>query len=116
MFEIWTKLAPLSGVIALIVALILFLRVKALPADNARMQEIGSYIREGSMAFLGRELKILGGYSFVLFFVLWYALGISTAAAFLTGAFLSLGAGFAGMKSATLANIRTAQAAKEKGR
>ena len=116
MFEIWTKLAPLSGLVALCVAAILFFRVKALSPGNARMMEIGGYIREGSMAFLGREFKILAVYSAVLFAVLWGALGLSSATSFLLGAMLSLLAGFCGMQSATLANIRTAQAAKEKGR
>ena len=104
MFEIWTKLAPLSGLVALCVAAILFFRVKALSPGNARMMEIGGYIREGSMAFLGREFKILAVYSAVLFAVLWGALGLSSATSFLLGAMLSLLAGFCGMQSAPAAS------------
>jgi len=116
MLDIWTKLAPLSGGIALIVAFFLLMRVKALPPGTPRMIEIGGYIREGSMAFLGREFKILFGYSIVVFAILTYFLNIYSAAAFLAGAILSLAAGYAGMNSATLSNIRTAQAARDKGR
>jgi len=109
-------IALISGVAALIVAAILFFRVKALPAGNARMTEISGYIREGSMAFIGREFKILAIYSVVVFGVLAWGLNLSTALAFLFGAGLSMFAGFVGMQAATLANVRTAQAAKEKGR
>ena len=116
MLQTWIYLAPITGIIALVVAAILLIRVKALPAGNDRMQEIGSYIREGSMAFLGREFKILGVYSIVVFIVLALALGLPSGLAFLAGAGLSIVAGFVGMKSATWANIRTAQAAKEHGR
>lgn len=115
-FSHWSTLAPLSGILALIVAMVLFLRVKALPAGNARMLEIGSYIREGSMAFLGREFKFLTFYSLAVFVLLFFTLGLSSAASFLLGAVLSLVAGFSGMQAATLANVRTAEAAKRSGR
>ena len=116
MLEVWSVVAPITGVVALVAAAVLLVRVKALPGGTGRMVEIGASIREGSMAFLGREYKILAVYSVVLFFVLSWALTLATALSFLLGAFLSLSAGFMGMHAATLANVRTAQAAKEKGR
>ncbi|MBS1985257.1 MAG: sodium-translocating pyrophosphatase [Bdellovibrionales bacterium] len=116
MIEMWTSLAPLVGVAALVLAAILFVRVKALPGGNARMTEISGYIREGAMAFLAREYKILVVYSIVVGSVLGFALGQAAALSFLLGAGLSLVAGLSGMQSATLANVRTAQAAKEGGR
>jgi K(+)-stimulated pyrophosphate-energized sodium pump len=115
-FEIWTQLAPLSGILALVAALALYIRVKAQPAGNERMLEIGGYIKEGSMAFLGREFKILGVYSLVVFVALWWGLDLNSALSFLLGASLSAVAGFCGMHAATSANVRTAQAAKDKGR
>ncbi len=115
-FSVWTRVAPLSGVLALVIAVILFVRVKALPPGNARMIEIGGFIREGSMAFLKREFQILGVYSAVVFVFLYAFLGLSSAASFLLGAVLSLVAGYSGMQAATLANIRTAEAARQKGR
>jgi K(+)-stimulated pyrophosphate-energized sodium pump len=114
--QIWNVLAPLSGVVALVFAMILYFRVIAQPTGNARMMEIAGYIREGSMAFIAREFKILSIYSIALFVVLSLSLGLATALAFLAGALLSMGAGFVGMKSATAANVRTAQAAKDVGR
>jgi K(+)-stimulated pyrophosphate-energized sodium pump len=109
--------APVVGAFALVVAFALYYRVKLLPAGNARMIEISGYIREGSMAFLFREYKILFLYSLILFLILGFsALGWETAASFVLGAFLSLLAGFMGMRAATLANVRTAEAARGSGR
>ncbi|NCN40475.1 sodium-translocating pyrophosphatase [bacterium] len=107
---------PVLSVVALIVAFILLVKVKALPAGNARMVAISEQIREGSMAFLNREFKLLGVFSIVMFVVLYFALGVATAASFLLGAFLSMTAGYIGMNSATAANTRTAEAARTSGK
>lgn len=104
------------GLVALIFAFVLYLRVKKQNPGNERMIEIGSYIREGAMAFLMREYKILFFYSIVIFVVLTYAFSLHTSLAFLAGAGLSLLAGFIGMKAATHANVRTAELARTKGR
>jgi K(+)-stimulated pyrophosphate-energized sodium pump len=101
------------GPLALVIALALYLRVKAQPVGNETMNRIGQYVREGSMAFLTREYKVLAIYSIVVIALLAYALGVIPAASFFAGAFLSLLAGFFGMKAATYANVRTAQAARE---
>lgn len=114
--EQWSLYAPISGFLALVMAAILYARVKSQPAGNGRMTEIAGYIREGAMAFLGREFKILGVYSLALFGVLLVGVSSETAWSFLLGAALSLVAGFAGMKAATLANVRTAEAARDKTR
>ncbi len=116
MLDIWILIAPISGLIALLLAFVLFTRVRALPGGNERMLEIGGYIREGSMAFLGREYKILAIYSAVFFLVLWQMLGIGVATSFLAGAGLSLFAGNMGMQAATYGNTRTAKAAMDSGR
>ncbi len=99
------------GVIGLIIAVFFYIRVKAQPGGNETMERIASYVREGSMAFLVREYKVLFVYSIVVAAALWYGLGMVAAISFLVGAFLSLLAGFAGMKAATYANVRTTQAA-----
>jgi K(+)-stimulated pyrophosphate-energized sodium pump len=101
------------GPIALAIALALYLRVKAQPEGNETMNRIGSYVRAGSMAFLAREYKVLAVYSVVVMALLAYGLGWEAAVCFFAGAFLSLLAGFCGMKAATFANVRTAQAARE---
>ncbi len=116
MIEFWTMAGPVVSVVALIVAFVLLARVKALPAGNAKMVEISDAIREGSMAFLNREFKLLGVFAIVMFGVLYFSLGFATAGAFLLGAFLSLTAGYIGMNSATSANTRTAEAARSVGK
>lgn len=105
-------LAPaVAGVIGLIFALILYIRVKRQPTGNETMNRIAGYIREGSMAFLAREYLFLAVYAVVVGAALAVALGWKAALWFLLGAFLSLLAGFFGMKAATYANVRTTQAA-----
>jgi K(+)-stimulated pyrophosphate-energized sodium pump len=108
------NVAPmLIGVVSLIIALGLYIRVKAQPEGNETMNRIGKYIREGSMAFLTREYKVLFVYSLVVMVLLGFSLGIVASLCFLLGAFLSLLAGFFGMKAATYANVRTAQSARD---
>jgi K(+)-stimulated pyrophosphate-energized sodium pump len=101
----------IAGVVGLIVAMGLYLRVKAQPAGNETMNRIANYVREGSMAFLVREYKVLFVYAIVVAAALWFALGGIAAGSFVLGAFLSLLAGFFGMKAATYANVRTSQQA-----
>ncbi|AHI05733.1 membrane-bound proton-translocating pyrophosphatase [Bdellovibrio bacteriovorus W] len=101
----------IAGVVGLVVALVLYIRVIKQPGGNETMERIASYVREGSMAFLVREYKVLTIYSVVVAAVLWFALGPIAAGSFILGAFLSLLAGFFGMKAATYANVRTSQAA-----
>ena len=105
-------LAPsIAGLVGLVIAIGLYFRVKAQPAGNETMNRIAGYIREGSMAFLVREYKVLAVYCVVVGALLFYALGGLAAFWFVMGAFLSLLAGFIGMKAATFANVRTTQAA-----
>jgi K(+)-stimulated pyrophosphate-energized sodium pump len=101
----------IAGVVGLILAVVLYLRVKAQPTGNETMNRIAGYIREGAMAFLVREYKVLFVYAIVVGLALWFALGGIAAGSFILGAFLSLLAGFFGMKAATYANVRTTQAA-----
>ena len=108
----WLLLAPLSAVAGLVLAAFFYFRVRALPEGNADMARIAGYIREGSMAFLSREYKVLAVYAAVVFVALGFSLGWVAALWFLAGAALSLGAGFVGMKAATYGNVRTAQAAR----
>lgn len=106
-------ISPLiAGAVGLVVALFFYFRVKAQPDGNETMNRIAQYVREGSMAFLVREYKVLAIYSVVVGVALGVALGWIAAASFVLGAFLSLLAGFFGMKAATYANVRTTQAAR----
>jgi K(+)-stimulated pyrophosphate-energized sodium pump len=80
-------------------------------AGNEKMQEIAAAIREGAMAFLAREYKVIIWFVLVVGVLLGWLLDWYTAIAFILGAFLSALAGNIGMRTATKANVRTAQAA-----
>ena len=111
--QMWTALPAIAGVVALVIAAAFYVRIKALPEDHPDVKRIGGYIREGAMAFLVREYKVLAIYSVVVFLGLSFAFQSPMPGLwFLLGAFLSLLAGFVGMKGATYANTRTALAAK----
>ena len=90
---------------------------KANPGSS-RMQEIAAAIAEGADAFLKSEYKILALFIVALFLLIGLFIGENswmTAVCFLIGAGFSILAGFFGMKVATKANVRTAQAAQEGG-
>ncbi|MGL4607431.1 MAG: sodium-translocating pyrophosphatase [Eubacteriaceae bacterium] len=110
-------IAPVIGVVALLVALVFAKRVTSVDAGTDRMKEIASYIHEGAMAFLTREYKMLAIFIAVLFVVLCVTpgLGWQSAVSFLVGAIFSILAGFFGMQVATKANVRTANAAQKSG-
>ena len=108
---LWTQVPFYAGIVGLVIAAALYMRIAKLPEGNATMARIAGYIREGAMAFLMAEYKVLAIYALVVFGALSAALGVVAGGWFLAGAALSLLAGFIGMKGATLANVRTAQAA-----
>ena len=106
------------GIIGLIYTLIKFNWVAKQDAGTPRMKEISNYIAEGAMAFLRAEWKVLG-YFVVIVAILLAVMSSanpnshwSIALAFVLGAVLSATAGYIGMKAATKANVRTAQAAR----
>jgi K(+)-stimulated pyrophosphate-energized sodium pump len=113
--EVWTTAAPYLGVAGMIVAFVIYLRIKAGDPGSAEMVEISDLIHEGAMAFLRREYTILMIFVAVVFVALWLGVDNRTAIAFLAGAGCSIVAGFCGMKAATRANVRTAQAANALG-
>ena len=103
------------SVLGLLYAFYLKHKINKVQVENERMKEIQSYIREGAMAFLKREFTTLAIFVAILFVVICIAIGWQTAVCFLFGALFSALAGLIGMKSATAANARTAQAAQTKG-
>ena len=100
-----------AGGFGLVLAQFFYFRMKVQPAGNETMNRIAGYVREGAMAFLVREYKVLSVYSVIVGVALFLSLGFLAAMSFVVGAFLSLLAGFFGMKAATYANVRTTQAA-----
>ncbi len=108
-------IAPIVGVIALFYALYKAMSINKVDAGNDRMKEIASYIEDGAMAFLTREYRTLVIFAGVLAIILFIGINWQTAVSFVIGALFSALAGFFGMKVATKANVRTANAAKESG-
>ncbi|HNF49959.1 MAG TPA: sodium-translocating pyrophosphatase [Chitinophagales bacterium] len=110
---------PAMGLFGLLITFVKFNWVKKQDAGDANMKELAGYIADGAIAFLKAEWKILtyfGIIAAVLLAVLGFAGGEGSspviALAFLTGAIFSATAGYIGMKVATLANVRTTQAAR----
>ncbi|HIF63657.1 MAG: sodium-translocating pyrophosphatase [bacterium] len=108
-------LAWLAGVLGLGVAGVLFFAVKKESPGNEKMVEIAQAIKEGSITFIKREYQILVVFELAVFALLYWKLGPDTAYAFVAGAGCSMVAGLAGMASATNANVRTSQAARDGG-
>ena len=108
-------LAPVLSVVALLFAAYKARYVSKAPAGNSRMQEIAAAIAEGANAFLTSEYKILAIFIIALFALIAIFINIGTAICFLFGALFSIAAGFFGMRVATRANVRTANAAQESG-
>jgi K(+)-stimulated pyrophosphate-energized sodium pump len=105
----------LFGAIGVGVAFALYRVVVAYPAGDAKVTDIAEQIYIGAMTFMRREFTILAVVGVILFFLLGFGLGWSSALAFVVGAVASGLAGFFGMRSATKANVRTATAAHTKG-
>ena len=107
---------PLAGIVALIYAFLKSSWVNKQDPGNEKMIEIGTAVREGAMAFLAREYKVLAVFVVaVSAFLAWGNASQNTsmvAASFIVGALCSGFAGFFGMRVATAANNRTTQAAR----
>ena len=109
---------PAMGIVGLLYTLLKFNWVSKQDAGNARMKEISAYIAEGAMAFLKAEWKILGYFVVIVALLLGFMATKNTeshwsiAVSFIIGAVFSATAGYIGMKIATKANVRTAEAAK----
>ncbi|MFL9832698.1 sodium-translocating pyrophosphatase [Chryseobacterium terrae] len=111
-------LVPIFGVVALIYTFMQSNWVSRQNAGNEKMKVISGHIADGAMAFLKAEYKILM-YFVIIVAILLAVMGMtnsnshwSIGIAFVIGAILSASAGFIGMKIATKANVRTAEAAK----
>lgn len=108
-------LGIVSGVISLVAAFFFAKKVEHYEINIPKVQEITDAIREGAMAFLTAEYKILIWFVIVVAVALGAFIGLPTAGSFVLGAVTSAIAGNAGMRIATKANGRTAIAAKEGG-
>ena len=103
------------GILSLLAAFYYAKKVEHYQINIPKVQEITAAIREGAMAFLTAEYKILVVFVIVVAVALGIFISAPTAGAFVLGAITSAIAGNAGMRIATKANGRTAIAAKEGG-
>ena len=103
------------GILGLLSAWIVYIKVKSSPEGSGKVKEIGDEIHLGAMVFMASEYKRLAMFCLVCILGLYFSLGWETALSFFVGAMCSGVAGFIGMYTATKANVRTAVAANEKG-
>lgn len=110
---------PVASVIALAFAWAFYRLMKREDEGTPRMREIAAHVRMGAMAYLRQQYKVVGLVFVVLalfFAYLAYGAGVQNEwvpFAFLTGGFFSGLAGYFGMKTATYASARTANAARQ---
>lgn len=111
-------LALAGSLLALVFAYFFFKNMMKNPEGTDRMKEIAQYVREGAMAYLNRQYKVVGLVFIVLVLLLTVLayMGVQNPfvpIAFLTGGFFSGLCGFLGMKTATFASARTAHGASQ---
>ncbi len=109
-------IAPISGVIALLVVCYFIYFVLKQSVGTKRMREVSSYIIEGANAFLKRQYSTIIVIAIILAILIYYVLGWHTAISFIFGAALSLLAAYIGMNVAVRANVRSANAARRSAR
>ena len=116
-FVFW--LVPIASVVALCMAWVFFKQMRKADEGTPRMKEIAEYVRKGAMAYLKQQYKVVVIVFLVLaviFAIMAYGFQMQNPwvpFAFLTGGFFSGLAGFFGMKTATYASARTANAAQK---
>ena len=112
-------LVPVASIVSLGMALYFFLQMKSADEGTDRMKEIAEHVRKGAMAYLKQQYKVVTIVFIVLaiiFSIMAYGFQLQNPwvpFAFLTGGFFSGLAGFFGMKTATYASARTANAARQ---
>jgi K(+)-stimulated pyrophosphate-energized sodium pump len=110
---------PVCSILALVFAFIFYRRMKRADEGTPTMREIASHVRKGAMAYIKQQYKVVTIVFFILalfFAILAYGFGVQNPwvpFAFLTGGFFSGLAGFIGMKTATFASSRTANACRK---
>ena len=111
-------IVPVASVLALVFAWFFFRQMMKESEGTETMAKIASYVREGAMSYLKQQYKVVASVFLVLvilFSIMAYGFGVQNKwvpIAFLTGGFFSGLAGFLGMKTATYASARTANAAR----
>ena len=108
-------IAPALGVLGLLIVVIIYQWITKQDGGSGAVKKIGEQIHIGAIVFMKREYKMLSIFALVLLVLLYIFLGAASALCFVVGALTSATAGYIGMNTATIANVRTAQAAHDSG-
>ncbi len=115
---LWWWLAPLGGIVACIFAAVFYAQMKKAEPGNETMERIAGYVRQGAYAYLKQQYKVVAIVFVILaIFLVFLAFVLKVQSrwvpfSFLTGGFFSGLCGYLGMKTATFASSKTAQAAR----
>jgi K(+)-stimulated pyrophosphate-energized sodium pump len=115
MIENLTTYALVIGIVGLVACFLTYRGIVRHSAGSQTMRDLAEQIQLGAMAFLRREYTVLLPFLLVVAGLLAWAVGVPTGIAYVVGGLCSVGAGWAGMTSATQANVRTAEAARASG-
>ncbi len=107
--------AAWAGLAGLVLAAFTYVAIRREPDGSAIMRELAELIHTGAMTFLRREYSVLVPFLLLVAALLWWAVGLGTALAYIGGGTCSILAGLAGMEAATRANVRTSEGARASG-
>ena len=108
-------IAPALGVLGLFIVVFIYQWISKQDGGSGAVKKIGEQIHIGAIVFMKREYQMLSMFALVLLVLLYFFLGWESALCFAVGAISSATAGYIGMNTATIANVRTAQAAHDEG-
>ncbi len=115
MIENLTTYALAIGIVGLIACFLTYQGIVRQSAGSQVMRDLAEQIQLGAMAFLKREYTVLMPFLILVAVLLGLAVGWNTGIAYVIGGLSSVAAGWAGMTSATKANVRTSEAARASG-
>ena len=108
-------IAPALGVLGLLIVVFIYQWISKQDGGSGDVKKIGEQIHIGAIVFMKREYQMLSMFALALLILLYIFLGPLSALCFFVGAVTSATAGYIGMNTATIANVRTAQAAHDSG-
>jgi K(+)-stimulated pyrophosphate-energized sodium pump len=108
-------IAPALGVFGLFIVVFIYQWISKQDGGSGAVKKIGEQIHIGAIVFMKREYQMLSMFALVLLVLLYFFLGWESALCFAVGAIASATAGYIGMNTATIANVRTTQAAHDEG-